>query len=146
MSQAKVGDKVSVHYTGKLENGEMFDTSEGRSPLEFTIGQKQMIPGFEQAVIGLGEGGRKTVSIPAAEAYGEHRPELIEEVKKSELPPDLQSVEAGQQLEAHQNGQRFVVQVVEVGDDSIKLDANHPLAGETLIFDIELVKIHSLLV
>lgn len=146
MSQAKVGDKVSVHYTGKLESGEMFDTSEGRSPLEFTIGQKQMIPGFEQAVIGLGEGGRKTVSIPAAEAYGEHNPELIEEVKKSELPPDLQGVEVGQQLEAHQNGQRFVVKVVEVNDDSIKLDANHPLAGQTLIFDIELVKIHSLLV
>ncbi len=146
MSQAKVGDKVSVHYTGKLENGEMFDTSEGRSPLEFTIGQKQMIPGFEQAVIGLGEGGRKTVSIPAAEAYGEHRAELIEEVKKSELPPDLQGVEVGQQLEAHQNGQRFVVKVVEVNDDSIKLDANHPLAGQTLVFDIELVKIHSLLV
>ncbi len=141
MTKVKKGDTVQVHYTGKLENGEVFDSSYDREPLEFTVGEGQLIEGFDSAVEGMEEGEKKTVKIPSEKAYGPHREEMIIEVGKDKLPPDLEA-KVGQELymeDAH--GQTFVVKVVEVLEDSIKLDANHPLAGKDLIFDIEVVKI-----
>jgi len=141
VAKVKKGDTVKVHYTGKLENGEVFDSSYDRDPLEFTVGEGQLIEGFDSAVEGMEEGEKKTVKIPSEKAYGPHREEMIIEVGKDKLPPDLEA-KVGQQLymeDAH--GQTFVVKVVEVLEDSIRLDANHPLAGKDLIFDIEVIKI-----
>ncbi len=141
MSKAKKGDAVKVHYTGKLEDGSIFDTSYDREPLEFTIGAGQLIEGFDDAVTGMEEGEKKTVTIPPEKAYGPYREDMIIEVGKDTLPEDLKP-ELNQQLymeDAH--GQTFMVKVVEIGEDSIKLDANHPLAGKDLVFEIELIKI-----
>ncbi len=141
MTQAKNGDTVKVHYTGKLDNGNVFDTSENREPLEFTLGEGQVIPGFENAVVGMQPGESKTTAIPAEEAYGEHHEEMVIQVPRDQFPPDVQP-EVGQQLQVRQqNGQSFVVNVTDVSDDTVTLDANHPLAGENLTFDISLVEI-----
>lgn len=141
MSQAKTGDKVKVHYTGKLGNGEIFDSSEGRQPIEFTIGGQQVIPGFENGIIGLTAGDKKTVEIPHTEAYGPHNPENVQKINKSALPPTIDP-KVGEQLEGQdEQGRKFVVTVVEVADDEVTLDGNHPLAGKDLTFDLELVEI-----
>ncbi len=141
MTQAKNGDTVKVHYTGKLDNGTVFDTSENREPLEFTVGEGQVIPGFENAVVGLQPGESKTAQIPADEAYGEHHEEMVIQVPRDQFPPDVEP-EVGQQLQVRQqNGQSFVVNVTDVSDDTVTLDANHPLAGQNLTFDISLVDI-----
>lgn len=139
--QAKNGDKVRVHYTGKLTDGEQFDSSAGREPLEFTVGAGQMIKGFDAAIPGMAVGDKKTINIPAAEAYGERDPEAIIEFPKSNVPPDMQ-LEKGMKLTlSNQYGQPVPVVVEEVKDDVIMLDANHFLAGKELVFDIELVEI-----
>lgn len=142
MVQAKSGDTVKVHYTGKLaDDGTVFDSSEGRDPLEFAIGEGQIIPGFEQAVIGMAEGESKTVEIPSEEAYGPHRPEMVLEVDREQIPEDIE-VKTGQQLQVqHPSGQQIPVVVTGIADTKVTLDANHPLAGQTLKFDIELVKV-----
>lgn len=141
MAQAKVGDTVQVHYTGRLEDGEVFDTSANRDPLQFTIGGGQIIPGFEQAVVGMNAGDTKTVRIEADEAYGPHRDELVLEVDRDQFPQDL-SPEVGQQLAIRQaDGAQVPVTVTDVSESSVELDANHPLAGEDLTFDIQLVNI-----
>ena len=149
MAQAKSGDKVKVHYTGRLEDGTVFDSSEcsddncgcETGPLEFTIGEGQVIPGFERAVEGMSIGETKTVNIPVADAYGNRQDELVAQVPRSDLPPGM-SPEVGQQLEVTQeDGSSFPVLVIEVADDSITLDANHPLAGKDLTFDLKLVAI-----
>ncbi len=141
MSQAKNGDTVKVHYTGKLENGTVFDTSENREPLEFTVGEGQVIPGFENAVVGMQPGESKTAQIPAKEAYGEHHEEMVIQGPRDQFPPDVEP-EVGQQLQVRQqHGQSFVVNVTDVSDDTVTLDANHPLAGQNLTFDISLVDI-----
>ncbi len=141
MSEAKNGDNVQVHYTGKLDDGTVFDSSEGRDPLEFQLGSGSVIPGFEAAVVGMQEGESRSTHIPSEEAYGPHREELVLTVPRSEFPPDL-NPEVGQQLQVRQqSGEPFVVTVVDVSDAEVKLDANHPLAGEALNFDIKLVKI-----
>ena len=141
MTKAKNGDTVKVHYTGKLDDGRVFDTSVNREPLEFKIGGGQVIPGFENAVIDMSKGENNTVTIPSDEAYGPHRKELLMEVKKEQLPPDFKP-EIGGQLEAKQpNGQVLVVTITEVKEDTVLLDANHPLAGQDLTFEIELVEI-----
>ncbi|MCB0395187.1 MAG: peptidylprolyl isomerase [Flavobacteriales bacterium] len=141
MSVAKDKDTVKVHYKGTLQNGEVFDSSEGRDPLEFTVGEGQVIPGFDQAVVGMSISENKTVNIPSAEAYGPVREELIGEVAKSNLPPELKP-EIGMQLQAQQDsGQPMVVTVTEVKEESIVVDANHPLAGKDLTFEITLVEI-----
>ncbi len=141
MTQAKNGDTVKVHYTGKLDNGTVFDTSENREPLEFTVGEGQVIPGFENAVVGMQPGESKTAQIPADEAYGEHHEEMVIQVPRDQFPPDVEP-EVGQQLQVRQqNGQSFVVNVTDVSDDTVTLDANHPLAGQNLTFDISLVDI-----
>lgn len=141
MTQAKPGDTVKIHYTGRLEDGTVFDSSANREPFEFTINSGQVIPGFDQAVTGMTPGETKTKKIPVDQAYGPHRPEMVIEVDKQQLPPDLRP-EVGQQLQVQQeNGQIIPVFVAEVTDSTITLDANHPLAGEDLTFDIQLVEI-----
>ncbi|MCE7993345.1 MAG: peptidylprolyl isomerase [Roseivirga sp.] len=141
MSTAKAGDKVKVHYTGKLTDGTQFDSSAGREPLEFEVGAGMMIKGFDAAVNGMAVGDKVTTEIPAAEAYGAENPELIIDVPRTNLPPDL-NPEVGQQLGMSQpNGQQVPVRIREVHEDKVVIDANHDLAGKDLIFDIELVEI-----
>ena len=141
MSQAKPGDSVKIHYDGSLDDGTRFDTSIGRDPLEFTIGSGQVIPGFDNAVAGMSVGEKKSVRIPSKEAYGEHSSELIQQVPKSALPADM-DVAIGMPLQATgPEGQVVNMMVTEVNDDSIQVDANHPLAGKALNFDIELVEL-----
>lgn len=142
MEQAKAGDKISVHYTGKLTDGTLFDSSAGREPLEFEIGSGMVIKGFDEGVTGMSVGEKKTVHIPAAEAYGDMNPEHMAVFNKAEIPSDI-PYEVGMQLNMHQDGsgQVMPVTVVEVTDTTITLDANHPLAGKDLIFDLELVSI-----
>jgi len=141
MSQAKEGDKVKVHYTGKLEDGTVFDTSENRPPLEFEIGKGNVIPGFEQGVVGMVLNDKKTVTIPADEAYGQRRDELSVEVSKSDFPPDIEP-NIGQQLQIKRPDDNVIdVTITNVEGDKVTIDANHPLAGKTLVFDIELVEI-----
>ncbi|MCE5313455.1 MAG: peptidylprolyl isomerase [Armatimonadota bacterium] len=141
MAQAKQGDCVKVDYTGKLKDGSVFDTSENREPLEFTIGGGQIIPDFELAVLGMNPGDSKTIDVPAARAYGPHHEDMVISVDRKQFPEDI-SPEVGEQLEIRQSGgQSAVVTVTEVNDESVILDANHPLAGKDLIFDIQLVEI-----
>jgi FKBP-type peptidyl-prolyl cis-trans isomerase 2 len=142
MVQAKAGDKISVHYTGKLTDGTLFDSSTGREPLEFEIGSGMVIKGFDEGVTGMSIGEKKTVHIPAAEAYGDMNPEHMAVFNKAEIPADI-PYEVGMQLNMHQDGsgQVMPVTVVEVTETTITLDANHPLAGKDLIFDLELVSI-----
>lgn len=139
--QAKKGDNVQVHYTGKLEDGSVFDSSVQREPLGFTVGGGQMIQGFDAAVNGMAVGDKKTVTIPAAEAYGERRDDMLIDVPRTQVPADIKP-EIGMQLTLQGgNGQPMPVIVIQVDDEKITLDANHQLAGKDLIFDIELVKI-----
>ncbi len=141
MSTAKAGDKVKVHYTGRLKDGTQFDSSAGRAPLEFEVGAGMMIKGFDAAVNGMAVGDKVTAEIPAAEAYGPENPELIIDVPRTNLPPDL-NPEVGQQLGMSQpNGQQVPVKIREVHEDKVVIDANHDLAGKDLVFDIELVEI-----
>ncbi len=138
---AEDGNTVKVHYTGKLEDGTVFDTSVGREPLEFTLGQGSMIPGFEEAVRGMKVGQSKEVTIPAEQAYGSHRDDLVMVIDRDQLPKDL-TPEVGQHLEMQlMDGRRVEVVVTDVTDTTITVDANHRLAGKTLIFEIEVVEI-----
>lgn len=141
MAQAKSGDTVAVHYTGTLTDGTMFDSSQGREPLEFTIGAGQVIPGFEQAVVGLQLGESRETNIAADQAYGPRDEDLLFDVDRDQLPGDL-SPKVGEQYQMRQpDGQTVVVSVRDVTPEQITLDANHPLAGEDLTFEIELVTI-----
>lgn len=141
MTAAREGDTVRVHYSGRLDDGSEFDSSREAAPLEFKIGEGQIIPGFEAAVVGMEPGNSRTVTIPSEAAYGPRREELRQEVERSMLPDGL-AVEPGLQLQASGPGQRpLVVTVTEVKEASVVLDANHPLAGENLTFEIELVEV-----
>jgi FKBP-type peptidyl-prolyl cis-trans isomerase 2 len=141
MGQAQEGDTVKVHYTGKLDNGMVFDSSQDREPLEFKIGAGQVIPGFEKGIVGMEVGQSKTVKLSPEEAYGPQREELIAEVKKADIPENIKP-SVGQRLSLRQpDGNTVNVTVSDVNEESITLDANHSLAGKTLIFDIELVEI-----
>jgi len=139
--QVKDGDKIRVHYHGKLHNGETFDSSKGREPLEFTVGSGQVIKGFDEGVKGMKAGDKKTVEIPAEDAYGDKDETAIFEFPKDQLPANI-TPEPGLQLAMTDgSGQSFPVKVAEVRDDVVVFDANHHLAGEDLIFDLELVEI-----
>ncbi len=141
MAPAKQGDIVQVHYTGKLEGGTVFDSSRSRHPLRFTLGEGQVIPGFEQAVAGMNVGDRKTTIIPVEQAYGPRRADLVVTMNRENLPPNT-NVEVGQRLEITQADDRtFLVTVTAVSETGITVDANHPLAGKALTFDLELVGI-----
>lgn len=140
MTRAKTGDTVRVNYTGNLGDGTRFDSSEGKEPLQFTLGEGRIIPGFESAVEGMQPGESKKIVIEADHAYGARRDELVLEIKRDELPDDL-SPGVGDRLEMRGGDRTMTVSVTEVTDDSITVDANHPLAGQDLHFDIELVEI-----
>ncbi|MCU0549635.1 MAG: peptidylprolyl isomerase [Leptolyngbya sp. Prado105] len=141
MVQAKLGDTVRVHYTGKLDDGTVFDSSVNAEPLEFTLGAGNVIPGFENAIMGMSPGDSKTELIPADQAYGAYQETMVLVVERTQMPPDLQP-EVGQQLEIRQpTGQSIPVVITDVSDADVTLDANHPLAGEDLTFDIQLVGI-----
>ena len=141
MTQAKNGDRVKIHYTGKLQDGTVFDTSSDREPLQFNIGTGQVIPGFEEAVTGMKVGEKKTTLIPCDKAYGERDPSLVMVVDRNHVPPEIDP-EVGQRLQVGSpSGELLAVTIVEVNDENITLDANPPLAGEDLSFDIELVEI-----
>ena len=141
MTQAKNNDSVKVHYTGKLKDGTVFDSSQDRNPLQFQLGQGQIIPGFEQAVMGMSPGESKTINIPSNQAYGPRLEDLIQEVPRQQLPTDME-FQVGQRLQLGQEKEQpMIVEVTEVTDASITLDANHPLAGRELFFDIELLEI-----
>jgi len=148
MQQARQGDTVRVHYTGRLTSGEVFDSSEcsdescGEShPLEFTIGSRQVIPGFEAGVVGLAPGETKTVTIPVEQAYGPHNPELVIQVPRTDIPEHIDTTVGNQLQMTQEGGQSFTVVITAASDESITLDANHPLAGRELIFDLSLVEI-----
>ena len=139
---AKSGDTVQVNYTGKLVDGTVFDTSIGREPYEFTLDAGQAIPGFDKAIIGMKVGEKKTVTIPVDEAYGPHLDDMVIEVSRDRIRSDAEP-EVGQILEATgQNGEKITFTITSISDNgTVTLDANHPLAGKDLTFDIELVKI-----
>lgn len=141
MSKVKKGDTVKVHYTGKLEDGTVFDSSEGREPLEFKVGDGRLIKGFDEGVVGMEENETKTINIKAEKAYGTVREDLVIDVPKAQLPEDIKP-KVGMELVSQQpDGQKIVVVVKEVKPDSIVIDANHKLAGEDLTFDVKLVEI-----
>jgi peptidylprolyl isomerase len=141
MTAAQNGDKVRVHYTGKLDDGSVFDSSEGGTPLEFTLGHGQVIPGFDQGVVGMEPGQSRTLNIPVDQAYGPQQADRMFEIERAELPPNL-ALQVGMRLQGNQPGGRAVeVTVVEFDDTRVKMDANHPLAGKDLTFDIKLVAI-----
>ena len=141
MAQAKQGDKVQLHYMGKLQDGTIFDSSRERHPLQFTIGEGKVIAGFEQAVIGMKIGEHKTARIPMEQAYGPHREDMVVTMDRSKLPSGLDP-KIGQRLEMTQvDDQTSLVTVIDATESTLTLDANHPLAGKELTFDIELVGI-----
>jgi peptidylprolyl isomerase len=141
MSQAAAGKTVRFHYTGSLADGTVFDSSIERDPLEVTLGAGQIIPGVDQALTGMAPGDDKKVTLPAEEAYGPHREELIHEVGRERLSPEMK-VDVGDRLEGTDaSGRRLQLTVVDVNDQSVKLDANHPLAGEDLTFELKLVEV-----
>jgi len=143
MPVVKEGDTVKVHYTGRLDDGTIFDSSADREPLEFTVGQGHVISGFEDAVLGMAVGEKKTTTIPAMEAYGPHREELVFTFPMTDVPDDLDP-EVGQQLQLRTStGETAHVVVTGVTDDTLTLDANHPLAGKDLSFELELVEIQA---
>lgn len=139
MQQVKIGSIVKVHYSGRLTNGSLFDSSEGKQPLEFQVGTGKVIAGFDNGVINMIVGEKKTIHIPVEDAYGHKNPQLIISVEKKKLPTDI-IPKVGMALSmADSNGRPIPVVIKEIKEDSIILDANHPLSGEALIFDIELV-------
>ena len=141
MSQVKENDTVKVHYTGKLSNGQVFDSSQGREPLEVALGQGMLIPGFEKALIDMKVNDKKTVNIPKEEAYGEVQQELFHKVDNSQLPEDIKP-EIGMGLTSRsEDGSEHQFRVAKVNEDHIIVDGNHPLAGQDLTFDLELVEI-----
>lgn len=141
MTAAKTGDQVSVHYKGMLEDGEIFDSSEGRAPLNFTLGQSEVISGFDTAVQGMSPGETRTIRVASENAYGPHRNELVHTVERSAIPEDL-DLEVGQILRVRDSdGRPAQLTVTDVDDEHVTLDGNHPLAGKDLTFEIQLVSI-----
>ena len=141
MTQAKAGDTVAIHYTGTLADGSQFDSSEGRDPLRFTLGSGQIIAGLDAAITGMSQGEKKSVTIAAAKAYGDHRPEAVQAVPRAQIPAEI-TLEVGGGLQVQTpDGQTIPVTVTSVTDEEVTLDANHPLAGKDLTFAVELVEI-----
>ena len=141
MQQVQNGDKIRIHYHGKLRSGDVFDSSNGREPLEFTVGSGQVIKGFDEGVKGMKVGDKKTIEIPVGEAYGEKEQERMLQFPIEQFPPDLKPEVGMQLMMSDGSGQQLPVTITEVKEDSVVLDANHPLAGQDLIFDLELVEI-----
>ena len=143
MSQAKSGDTVKVHYTGTLNNGQVFDSSKGREPLQFTLGTGMVIPGFDAAVTDLSPGETVMATIPNAEAYGPYQKEMVAEIEKENIPADFE-LEVGQRLQMQvPSGEAMAVTITDIKGEVVTLDGNHPLAGQDLTFELELVEIVS---
>lgn len=141
MAPTKNGDTVRIHYTGKLEDGTVFGSTVAHDPLEFTIGEDQLIPGFEQALVGMYIGQSKTIRIPSDKAFGPHLKELVVNIDRREFPGHMKP-KVGQRLQIpRDDGQKVMVTVTEVSESSVTLDGNHPLAGKDVIFDIQLIEI-----
>jgi peptidylprolyl isomerase len=141
MAQASNGDTVRIHYTGTLKDGSQFDSSTGREPLEFTIGENRILPPLEEAIVGMAVGEKANVEIGASDAYGEHDPQAVQEVDRGMIPEEV-DLTVGSQLQATtQSGQTLVLTVVNVAEETVTVDGNHPLAGKDLTFDVELVEI-----
>jgi len=141
MTQATSGSTVAFHYTGTLSDGSVFDSSEGRDPLSFTMGQGQIIPGLEAAVDGMSEGEEKTVTVAASDAYGERDPNAMQQIPRDQIPENIPT-EIGTQLQMQApNGQAIPVVVAEADETSVTLDANHPLAGKDLTFAVKIVSV-----
>ena len=141
MKEVKKGDKIKIHYHGTLNDGSIFDSSREREPLEFEVGSGMVIPGFDDGVMNMKVGDKKTINIPFTEAYGPVQEQMIIDFLRNQFPEELKP-EAGMQLQmSDQNGQNFPVIVVSSNEETVKLDANHPLAGKDLIFDLELMEI-----
>ncbi|MCB2193702.1 MAG: peptidylprolyl isomerase [Deltaproteobacteria bacterium] len=137
MAEIVAGDKVRIHYTAKLEDGTVVDSSEGKDPLEFEAGSDQLIPGVSKAVIGMAVGDSKSVTVPPEEGYGPHQPQAVQQVPKQHFPDE---VKEGDVFKAVSEQGEMMVRVIEIGDDNVTVDANHPLAGQTLVFDMEVVE------
>ena len=141
MTQAKTGDTAKVHFEGSLEDGSIFGSTMDEEPFEFTIGQKHMLPGFENAVIGMQKGDTKTITLSPEEAYGSHKKELVHVMDRSSFPQEI-NLEIGKRLQVRTQDEKYVIVTIkDVTDDSIVIDENDPLAGKTLTFKIELVEI-----
>jgi FKBP-type peptidyl-prolyl cis-trans isomerase 2 len=141
MTQAKAGNTVQIHYTGTLQDGSVFDSSDGRDPLEFQLGSGQIIPGLDSAIDGMAAGEQKTVTIPAAEAYGDYQDEARQTIPRAQIPADI-PLDVGTMLQMQTpDGNAVPVQVAKVTDDAVTLDANHPLAGKDLTFAVEVVSV-----
>lgn len=138
----KLGDSIKVHYKGTLNDGTVFDSSEGREPLEFEVGSGMVIKGFDEGVLEMKVADKKTVNIPAAAAYGDINPQAIFEFEKAQIPEDV-PLEVGGMLNMHNGQQTVPVKILEIGETQLKMDANHPLAGKDLTFDLEVVSINS---
>ena len=141
VAQVKENNTVKVHYKGKLNSGEVFDSSEGREPLEFKVGEGRVIPGFEQAVVGMEANETKTVTIPSNEAYGPVRDDLVNKIDKKQLPEGLKPEPGMDLVSKLPDGSQMILKVLEVNDENIVVDANHPLAGKDLTFEITVVEI-----
>ncbi|MFH2126757.1 MAG: peptidylprolyl isomerase [Pseudomonadota bacterium] len=137
MAEIIAGDKVRMHYTAKLEDGTVVDSSQGKDPLEFEAGSNQLIPGVSNAVIGMSVGDKKTVAVPPDEGYGPHQPQAVQQVPKQHFPPEAS---VGDVFKAVSEQGEMMVRIVDIDDDNVTVDANHPLAGQTLIFDMEIVE------
>lgn len=141
MKEAQVGDVVSVHYTGKLNNGEVFDSSRDRDPMEFTLGQEELLAGFEDGVVGMKPGESRSVTLEPENAFGDRREDLLLKLPKKEFPQNI-TPSVGLQLKlSNASGNEMTVVVTKVGEESVTLDGNHPLSGQTVVFDIELLEI-----
>jgi len=141
MTQAKTGDTVKVHFEGFLEDGTVFGSTMDEEPFEFTIGEKNMLPGFENAIVGMQKGDTKTITLSPEEAYGSHKKELVHVMDRSSFPPEIK-LEIGKRLQVRtQDGKQAIMTIKDLAEDSIVIDGNEPLAGQTLIFKIELIEI-----
>ncbi len=141
MEGIQEGNRVQVHYTGKLESGEVFDSSHGQEPLNLKIGEGKIIPGFEQALIGMQTGEKKSFDLPPEEAFGERKDELVHVIERKQVPPDLK-LEVGMQLALEGQGQEPIpAQVVDLSESTVTLDTNHPLAGKALTFEVDVVNV-----
>ena len=141
MAKAKEGDKVKVNYTGSLEDGTVFGSSPEEGPLEFIIGQKKVLPSFENAAIGMNEGDKKTVSIPPEDAFGQPKEDLIFDIERTKLPPGIDLKLGGVLRVGSDTGKNFDVAITNIDDETVTLDENHPLAGKALNLEIQLVEI-----
>ncbi|MBD3164835.1 peptidylprolyl isomerase [Candidatus Woesearchaeota archaeon] len=139
----KKGDKIKVDYTGKLDDGTVFDTTDGKQPLEFEVGSGKVIKAFDQAVMGMEKGSQKNIHIESKDAYGQHNPQMMQKIPREQLPKQPEPKEGMMLLLKSPDGKQFPAKITEIGDKEVTLDLNHPLAGKDLNFDVKVVGIES---